>query len=489
MNINCFIPAYQNNRQELRKTISELKTSTHVRSIYLLAENGFSESISGCHVISVNSLTETATIKKVAEHADCDYCLIYTKQTALVLGQFALERFCQVADNTRAGLVYADFYQLRNGSMHKHPLIDYQTGSIRDDFNFGSVLFFSSKALIDAANRLTSDYNYAGLYDLRLHISEHNPIVHLNEYLYTETETDTRMSGKKQFDYVDPKNRDVQLEMETAATEHLKRIGAYLKPEFTPVCFTKDDFPVEASVIIPVRNREKTIGDAIESVLKQKTAFSYNLIIINNHSTDQTGTIIEKYAAENRQIIHVQPERKDLNIGGCWNTGIHHPLCGKFAVQLDSDDVYSDEHTLQKVVDAFYEQQCAMIIGTYKMTNFDMQEIPPGIIDHKEWTPENGRNNALRINGLGAPRAFYTPILREINFPDTSYGEDYSVGLAFSRRFQIGRIYDVIYHCRRWGGNTDADLSIEQMNVNNHYKDKVRTIEIEARKKGNALKR
>lgn len=483
MNITCFIPVNQYDIEDAKITVSELKKSKVFCLIYLLADFNLSENINGCRIIRIDSLTSTATMKRIAEHVGSDYCLIYTKYTPLKLGPFALERFCQVAENTGAGLVYADFYQIKSQQLQKHPLIDYQSGSIRDDFDFGSVLFFRSNAFVETTKQVSSDLSYAGLYDLRLRISENYPIVHLDEFLYTETETDTRASGKKQFDYVDPKNRIRQLEMEMVATEHLERIGAYLKPYFSPVQFDDEHFPVEASVIIPVKNREKTIGDAIDSVLKQKTSFPYNLIIIDNHSTDKTGVIIEEYVAENKQIFHLIPEQTDLNIGGCWNEGIYHPQCGKFAVQLDSDDIYSDENSLQKIVDTFYEQQCAMVIGTYKMTNFDMQEIPPGIIDHKEWTPENGRNNALRINGLGAPRAFYTSILRTINFPNTSYGEDYAVGLAFSRNYQIGRIYEVIYLCRRWEGNTDAALSTEQINANNHYKDKIRTIEIEARKK------
>ena len=298
--------------------------------------------------------------------------------------------------------------------------------------------------------------------------------------MYTEIEEDNRKSGEKQFDYVDPRNQDRQKEMESACTEHLKEIGGYLKPSFKTVDFVHDALEFEASVIIPVKNRETTIEAAIRSVLAQKANFKYNILVIDNHSTDGTTEKIDQYKDDER-VVHIVPERNDLGIGGCWNLGIHHPKCGKFAVQLDSDDLYKDENTLQIIVNAFYEQQCAMVIGTYRMTDFDLNTLPPGVIDHREWTPENGRNNALRINGLGAPRAFYTPIARQIGFPNTSYGEDYAMGLNISRHYQIGRIYDVLYLCRRWGGNSDAALSIERVNANNLYKDRIRTWELQAR--------
>ena len=279
--------------------------------------------------------------------------------------------------------------------------------------------------------------------------------------------------------------------MEAVCTHHLKCIGAYLEPKFRTIDLTHGTFSYEASVIIPVRNRVCTIGDAIESVLEQKTDFSYNLIIIDNHSTDGTTELIRNYAEKDSRVVHLIPGREDLGIGGCWNTGIQHESCGRFAVQLDSDDVYSASSTLQKMVQTFYEQQCGMVIGTYRMTDFGMNALPPGIIDHREWTPENGRNNALRINGLGAPRAFYTPLVRENPFPNTSYGEDYAMGLILSRNYQIGRVYEVVYCCRRWEGNSDAALSIERVNANNLYKDRLRTQELQARlrQNGNAYVR
>lgn len=419
-------------------------------------------------------------MERIAEIVNTRYVLLQITDEDIELGPFAPERFYTIAEMTQAGLVYADYREEKEDKFIPHPLIDYQEGSLRNDFDFGKLLFIRTSALKKAIRQATGDYQHAGLYDVRLNISRSYPIVHINEYLYTAKEKDTRSSGQKMFDYVDPRNQEAQKEMEQACTAHLKAIGAYLKPEFLNVDFAEENFPVEASVIIPVRNRVKTIEDAIRSVLHQKTSFAFNLIIIDNHSTDGTSECIQKYA-NGVQVIHLRPKRTDLGIGGCWDLGVNHPECGKFAIQLDSDDVYSDTSTLQKIVDAFYTQQCGMVIGSYRMTNFQMEEIPPGIIDHKEWTPDNGRNNALRINGLGAPRAFYTPLIRRIHFPNTSYGEDYAVGLRISRDYQIGRIYDVLYLCRRWEDNSDATLSIEQTNRNNLYKDRLRTWELKAR--------
>ena len=419
-------------------------------------------------------------MERIAEIVNTRYVLLQITDEDIELGPFAPERFYTIAEMKQAGLVYADYREEKEDKFIPHPLIDYQEGSLRNDFDFGKLLFIRTSALKKAIRQATGDYQHAGLYDVRLNISRSYPIVHINEYLYTAKEKDTRSSGQKMFDYVDPRNQEAQKEMEQACTAHLKAIGAYLKPEFLNVDFTEENFPVEASVIIPVRNRVKTIEDAIRSVLHQKTSFAFNLIIIDNHSTDGTSECIQKYA-NGVQVIHLRPERTDLGIGGCWDLGVNHPECGKFAIQLDSDDVYSDTSALQKIVDAFYTQRCGMVIGSYRMTNFQMEEIPPGIIDHKEWTPDNGRNNALRINGLGAPRAFYTPLIRRIHFPNTSYGEDYAVGLRISRDYQIGRIYDVLYLCRRWEDNSDATLSIEQTNRNNLYKDRLRTWELKAR--------
>lgn len=479
--INCFL-AYKDAAQA-QETIRNLKSSDLVKNIYLLATEAGNSPVDGCELIETDSVQSSKTIQKIAEKSDAQFSLIYTKYTTLELGQYALERFYKIATDTGAGMVYSDYYQIADGVRTNLPVIDYQEGSLRDDFNFGSVLFYNAQALKNAAATTTTDYQFAGLYNLRLKVSQQAELFHMNEYLYSEVEFDTRKSGEKLFDYVDPKNRAVQIEMEVACTDHLKAIGAYLAPEFKSIEFNKGTFPVEASVIIPVRNRVKTIDDAIRSVLSQKTSFAFNLIVVDNFSNDGTSEIIEEIAKTDARLIHIIPERSDLGIGGCWNAGVDSPLCGKFAVQLDSDDIYQDENTLQKIVDAFYEQNCAMVIGSYTMTNFKMETIPPGLIDHKEWTPENGRNNALRINGLGAPRAFYTPVLREIKVPNTSYGEDYALGLAISREYQIGRIYDSVYMCRRWDENSDASLDVVKMNGHNFYKDKIRTIELKARKK------
>jgi len=477
--INAFI--LFSDPEQAKKTVDELRQSDSISKIFLLTPENNKEKLKGCVTISIDTLHSSATAKKIAQKSNADYTLIYQKPTVLKPGYFALERMVHIADDTQAGMVYADYYAVTNGEKKNNPLIEYQEGSLRDDFNFGSLLLYNTTALKDAAMRMHENYLYAGLYDLRLKVSQKYPVVHINEYLYTEIEEDTRASGQKIFDYVDPKNRQVQIEMEQACTQHLKDVGAFLEPAFEKIEFNRGDFEYEASVIIPVRNRIKTIRDAISSVLMQKADFPFNLIVVDNHSTDGTTEAIDSFKNDER-LIHIVPERDDLGIGGCWNMGVHHTKCGKFAVQLDSDDVYSGEDTLQKIVNAFYEQNCAMVVGTYQMTDFHMEEIPPGIIDHREWTPENGRNNALRINGLGAPRAFYTPVLREIKVPNTSYGEDYALGLNISRRYQIGRIYDILYLCRRWEDNSDASLDIVKMNAHNLYKDKIRTWELQARK-------
>ena len=427
----------------------------------------------------------TQTLREVAASAAGEYLLLYTGNNHLEMGMFACERMIAIAEDTGADMLYADHYRLVNapdGSQirKRHPLIECQKGALRNDFDFGSVLVFRTVSFRRAVAQMDVDYEYAALYDLRLRMEK---IVHINEYLYTDVETDNRKSGEKQFDYVNPRNRDVQIEMEKVCTAHLKRIGAYLEPDFKEPdsCGLGGTFPVTASVVIPVFNRLRTVGDAVESALSQECAFPFNVIVVDNHSTDGTTDLLSSIAARDPRLIHVIPERNDLGIGGCWNMAVHHEMCGEYAVQLDSDDVYSGPDTLRKIVDAFRQQKCAMVFGTYQMTDFQMNPIPPGIIDHREWTEDNGRNNALRINGLGAPRAFWTPLLRTINLPNTSYGEDYALGLRISREYRIGRIYDVLYCCRRWEGNSDAALDIEKVNANNLYKDRIRTWELEAR--------
>ena len=437
-----------------------------------------SSAFTGVTILSGVSLRSTETLKNIAEAVSEKYLLIYQKDMPLDMGMFALDRIIAIAEDTKADMLYADHFRLVEGQRKKHPLIDCQKGALRDDFDFGSVLVFRASSFKRAVRSMTEEYQWGALYDLRLRMKK---IVHINEYLYTEIETDNRKSGEKQFDYVDPRNRQVQVEMEAICTEHLKRIGAWLKPVFKDVQPATETFPVIASVVIPVFNRVKTVADAVKSALSQECDFPFNVIIVDNHSTDGTTELLAEMASADSRIVHLIPAKYDLGIGGCWNLAVHNESCGEFAVQLDSDDVYSGPDTLTKIVTAFREQKCAMVVGTYQMTDFNMNPIPPGIIDHREWTEENGRNNALRVNGLGAPRAFSTAILRTLNLPNTSYGEDYALGLRICREYRIGRIYDVLYCCRRWEGNSDAALEIERVNANNLYKDRIRTWELEAR--------
>ena len=467
--IECFVPSMSG--EDLEVTVGSFSRSN---------------SFCGVTFLSGVSLGETQTLRDLAGAVSGKFVLIYTKNHPLEMGMFALDRILSIAEDTGADMLYADHYELvedaeGNVVRRKHPLIDCQKGALRDDFDFGSVLVFRTSSFRRAVHAMNEDYRWAALYDLRLRMKR---IVHINEYLYTEIETDKRKSGEKQFDYVDPKNRAVQVEMEKVCTEHLKRIGAWLEPKFKEPDireFGEQTFPVTASVVIPVFNRIRTVKDAVESALSQISDFPFNVIVVDNHSTDGTTRLLEEMASRDGRLIHVVPLKRDLGIGGCWNLAVHHEACGEYAVQLDSDDVYSGTDTLQKIVDAFREQKCAMVVGTYQMTDFQMNPIPPGVIDHREWTEDNGRNNALRINGLGAPRAFWTPLLRTLNLPNTSYGEDYAIGLRISREYRIGRIYDVLYCCRRWEGNSDAALEIEKVNANNLYKDRIRTWELEAR--------
>lgn len=469
--------------EDLKLTVRELSASPMIGEITVLNSGNLSTEAlpSSVRVISAMSFIQTPTLKSLAQHLSSPYLLLYTKPLPLRPGPWAIERMRQVAEDTGAGMVYSDYYAMKEGVLQANPVIDYQKGSLRDDFNFGSLLLFRSDAFKEAVARMDQDYRFAALYDLRLKVSQKYPICRIPEFLYTEVETDTRLSGEKQFDYVDPKNRRVQLEMEAACTLHLKDIGGFLQPPFREIDPAADGFPVEVSVIIPVRNRARTIEDAVRSVFSQQTAFAFNLIVVDNHSTDGTTEILRKLAEEDSRLVHIIPERNDLGIGGCWTTAVMDRHCGKFAIQLDSDDLYIDNKVLQTIVDCFHAEKCAMVIGSYRMVNFRLEEIPPGIIDHKEWTPDNGPNNALRINGLGAPRAFYTPLLREIRIPNTSYGEDYAVGIRLSREYKIGRIYEPLYLCRRWDDNSDAALDVVKMNNHNLYKDRLRTIELSAR--------
>ena len=480
--IDLFLPCeYIGDAQNALSVLHEYKTVQHIHFLVSADFAAHHQVPEGCTFVIIDRLESSNTIASIAENTDADYVMICTRHTTIGWGNNTLERFLRVADDTDAVMVYADHYKMVEGKMEKHPVIDYQSGSLRDDFDFGSLWCIKAQALADyIAQSDREEYQFAALYDLRLYLSRVGEIFHLNEFLYSEAELDTRKSGEKQFDYVNPRNREVQIEMEKACTQHLGKVGALIDTTFyRQPDFGEQDFEYEASVIIPVFNREKTVADAVKSALGQKANFKFNVIVVNNHSTDRTGEILDELKADN--MIQIVPERTDLGIGGCWNEAINSSFCGKFAVQLDSDDLYSSPKTLQKIVDAFYKQKAAMIIGSYRMCDFNLNTLPPGLIDHKEWTDENGCNNALRINGLGAPRAFFTPLVRQIQFPNTSYGEDYALGLAFSRRYRIGRIYDELYLCRRWGGNSDAALSVEKVNANNLYKDRLRTMELKAR--------
>lgn len=465
--IDCFLPDLGGSAEsKLQDSLDKEKTVRHIHRVESLP-------------------VSTSALLGIEAEADADYALIVTAPCAIELGQNCLERLVRTAVDTEAAMVYSDYYTENDSVREKHPVIDYQEGSLRDDFDFGPMVLVRADLMHEwASQQDLAEYKGAGLYDLRLFLSRKAPLFHLNELLYTASPIEAGKPGERQFDYVDPRNRDVQIEMEKACTAHLEKIGAridaanYMEPDFD-----EQDFDFEASVIIPVYNREKTIADAVGSALRQKTSFRYNVIVVDNHSTDSTGSILAAIGDSRLRVI--QPERTDLGIGGCWNEAVNSQWCGRFAVQLDSDDLYSSPRTLQRIVDEFHRQKCAMLVGSYRMCDFDLNTLPPGLINHKEWTRENGCNNALRVNGLGAPRAFFTPLLRQVQFPNTSYGEDYALGLAFSRHYNIGRIFDELYLCRRWGGNSDHALSQERINANNLYKDRLRTMEVKARQQMN----
>lgn len=492
--IDCFLPCAD--ISAVANTLRQLKGSRMIRHINLMVTQDMAMSTpvpENCSFIAVDGLLSASAMHAIAESCMADYALVFLKTVPVSLGQYSIQRMMRVAAETDASMVYSDRISVENGEPKPHPVIDWQEGSLRDDFDFGSVVMIKGTLL----NRFARDveesaYRFAGWYELWLYLSRCGRLFHINELLYTEEERDLRASGVKQFDYVNPANREVQIEMEQAVTAHLKAVGALIDTSlYREPDFNEQDFEYEASVVIPVRNREKTICDAVDSALSQKTSFPFNVIVVDNHSTDNTTKLLEQYAAKSdgrAPLIHIVPQRTDLGIGGCWNLAIDDERCGRFAVQLDSDDLYSSENTLQTIVDEFYRQRAAMIVGSYRMCDFDLNTLPPGLISHAEWTDDNGCNNALRINGLGAPRAFFTPLLRQIRFPNTSYGEDYAAGLAFSRRYKIGRIFTELYLCRRWGGNSDAALTVDKVNANNLYKDRLRTMELLARQQMTAGK-
>jgi hypothetical protein len=478
--ITAVLPFYGNSI--VLKTAEYLKTSSCVERILFLSSEEFTKTDKNHTTLESAHPFSSESMNLLLSNVQSEYILFFLEEVNTEISNNALQKMIVEAEKNNAGLIYSNFRVQKGNDYFIHSLIDYQSGSIRDDFNFGRVVLIKSEIFEMCVSGL-SEFKYSGLYATRLALSRISKIVKVPEHLYSVKEKDEKRSNK--FEYVDPKNRDVQIEREKVATEHLKKINAYLKPVHKHIKKFNPAFEKEASIIIPVKNRKETISNAVNSALNQKCNFSFNVLVLDNYSTDGTTELLEELCLKDERLLHIIPERNDLGIGGCWNEAINDSSCGKFAVQLDSDDQYLDENTLQKIVDKFYEEKCAMLIGSYKLTDFNLNEIPPGIIDHKEWTDENGHNNALRINGLGAPRAFYTPVVREIQFPNVSYGEDYAVGLAICREYKIGRIYEPIYICRRWEGNTDASLTIEQENENNYYKDSIRTNEILVRQKMN----
>lgn len=427
----------------------------------------------------------TKELTNIANTATTEWLFLQTEAGEVEFLPQAEKRFIEIAEATGAAMVYSDYYQITEDGKNPITTIEYQRGSLRDDFNFGAVILLNTGILKKITTHTPEDYEFAGLYDIRLKISETSSIFRIAEPLYLLTPVSATEAESRHFAYIDKKNRNVQIDMEKACTAHLKRIGALLTGNPKSVNLERENFDCEASIIIPVRNRQKTIADAIHSALGQQTNFKFNVLVVDNFSTDDTGNIIDRIAHTYSNVIKITPDNDNLGIGGCWQLAINHSLCGKFAVQLDSDDIYQSPHTLQRIVDEFYRQRCAMLIGSYTITDFELNPIPPYLIDHAEWTDDNGRNNALRINGLGAPRAFFTPIIREIGFPNVSYGEDYAVGLRISREWKIGRIYDSVYLCRRWENNSDTGISLETLNRYNFYKDKIRTIELLRRIKQN----
>lgn len=486
--VDCFV-VYTDPETTL-VTLKQLKNEPLVKRIFVLMANDEPCPFMGVEVLRVDNYLSAATVLQIATVLEAPFALVCRKQASITFGYQAIRRMCSVANSVDSSVVYTDHYAMKNGELVKCPTMDFYYGSVRDDFDFGSVQLFTASTLKMYQQEFPDvNYKYSGWYDLQLFSLRRKRVAalfHVGEYLYTEEEHDLRTSGEKQFDYVDPRNREVQIEREVVCTNHLKMIGSYIDPEsIVEVSVERGDFEREVSVIIPVRNRVKTIEDAIRSALSQRTRFEFNVMVVDNLSTDGTTEVIQRMAKMDTRVVHIVPNRSDLGIGGCWSLAFNDPRCGRFAVQLDSDDLYSGEDTLQRIVDKFYEEHCGMVIGSYRMCNFQLETLPPGLIDHREWTAENGPNNAVRINGLGAPRAFYTPLLRKIGMPNTSYGEDYAVGLAFSRLYKIGRIYDELYLCRRWEGNSDAALSPEQVNRNNVYKDSLRTMEIIDRRRQN----
>lgn len=434
--------------------------------------------------IHLPRLISTEALRKALSGVTPTYVMAYSTPECPQLTPFAESRFLQVAKDINAPMLYSDFYTVaEDGSRSLTPLVGYQWGSVRDDFDFGSLVLFDMKAVRRCLDSLSSDLKFAAFYQLRLMLSRDAGSLpfHLREPLYVYSKATVSRTSEAQFDYVDPRNASVQLEMEQVFTLFLKSVNAWLPERTSLIDLSVGSFPVEASVIIPVRNRERTVADAVRSALSQQTDFPFNVILVDNHSTDSTTKILDDLASQNPNLVHIIPESDTLGIGGCWSLAVSSEACGRFACQLDSDDVYSSTSVLQTIIEKFRSERCAMLIGSYTLTDFDLNVIPPGLISHSEWTDANGHNNALRVNGLGAPRCFFVPVLRRYLLPDTSYGEDYAIGLRISREWRIGRIFDSLYFCRRWGGNSDSSLSVDKANANNLYKDSLRTVELQAR--------
>ncbi len=470
------------------KTLLPLTKSDLVERVVIVSQEPVHLKIPRCRVLVAGPLPSQETLSLILARIRTKYLLLLPGAQQISVEPKALERILGKIESTKAGLVYSDFYDESEHGKTLHPLNDYQLGSVRDDFDFGAIMLLSFLAVRKAMKKygLKPGVKFAGLYDLRLKVSIDHPVYHLQKPLYTMIEEDKPSGGENIFAYVDPRNKAVQKEMETVFTDYLKKIGAYLPPHhLREVDKINESFPVEASVVIPVRNRKETIAEAVKSALSQETDFPFNVIVVDNHSTDGTTTALSDLARKHPSLKHIVPKRIDLGIGGCWNEALKQEVCGRYAIQLDSDDLYSSSRTLQKMADMLRQGYYAMVIGSYTLVDSRLKEIPPGLIDHREWTDENGHNNALRINGLGAPRAFHTDLMRKIGFLNVSYGEDYAAALRISREYRIGRIYESLYLCRRWSGNTDAALSIEEANRNNAFKDKIRTIEILDRQKMN----
>jgi hypothetical protein len=479
-------------RQGFERTVQMLTQSPLIEKVIVIHCGAIPPSRQKCEFLEADSFMSGETLNILIEKAGSEYLMFLADPRRIHISDRSLERFLDAAESTGAGMIYSDYLEKKGGEFVEHPLNDYQLGSIRDGFDFGCITVFSRHAINGALKKFGAipTVEHAGFYDLRLKVSIDHHLFHIQEFLYLSDNPEDGaeeegQAGERLFDYVDPRNQAAQKEMEDVATQHLKNIGAFLKPDFVRAPHSPYSFPVEASVIIPVRNREMTVNNAVQSALSQNTNFSFNVVVVDNHSTDGTTAILAEQAKKHPTIKHIIPSRFDLSIGGCWNEAVASPECGRYAVQLDSDDLYSSPHTLQKMVDAFRGGDCAMVIGSYTLVNESLEEIPPGLIDHREWTDANGPNNALRINGLGAPRAFDTALIRRIGFLNVGYGEDYALALRLSREYGIGRIYESLYLCRRWTGNTDAALPVEKRNRNDSFKDKIRTIEIMARQRLN----